>query len=58
MDEEDRKKAVDKLLERDKFVEEEQFKQRVVFDPITGKFITQEFEKDDEGFKKEGKQFM
>ena len=32
-------------------IEEQQFKQRIVYDPVTGKFVTEEFEPDNEAFR-------
>ncbi len=36
LDEGDRQRAIDRILEKEKYVEEESFKNRVVYDPVTG----------------------
>lgn len=58
LDEESRQNAIDKLLAKDRFVEAEKLKQRIVFDPMANKFVPVEFNYDEESFKQEGKNFM
>ena len=54
LDESDRQKAVDRILEKDQLIEEENVKVRVKYDSITGEFVREEFSFDEEAFKKEG----
>jgi hypothetical protein len=39
LDEEDRKHAIDKILEKSNLVENEQFKVNAKFDALTGEFV-------------------
>ena len=58
LDDTDREKAVQKILEKDLFVESESVKTNVKYDAITGEFVKQEFAFDEEAFKKEGQKFL
>jgi hypothetical protein len=58
LDESDRQKAVDRILEKQQLNEEEEFKTRVVYDAVTGEFVRVAYEADEEGFKEEGKRFL
>jgi hypothetical protein len=58
LDESDRQKAIDRILEKQQLNEEEEFKTRVVYDAVTGEFVRVAYEADEEGFKEEGKRFL
>lgn len=58
LDEESRQNAIDRLLEKEKFVEKEELKTKVYFDPVTGQFVTEEFSFDETSFRDEGKNYM
>lgn len=45
-------------MEKQQLNEEEEFKTRVVFDPVSGQFVKVDYDVDEEGFKEEGKRFL
>lgn len=58
LDEGSRQRAIDRILEKEKFVEEEGRKTNIIFDPLSGQFVKQEFDFNEEEFKKEGREFL
>jgi ribosomal protein L22 len=58
LDEGDRQRAIDRILEKQQQVEEEDRKTRIVFDALSGQFVRQEVEFSEEDFRKEGRQFL
>lgn len=58
LDEGDRQQAIDRILNRGQQVEEQSQKIRIVFDPLSGQFLRQEVEFNEEDFRKEGRQFL